>query len=194
MKCQFDIDIDFADRNTALVLIPHVPASIKTSNKTAKHNSGIYVTPIPTNSITGNAAIDYKQAEDRGYFKFDFLNVTLYQQVKSEQHLIDLMNTEPNWALLYDKEFCKKVIHVGNHYNTLIRMPEPVDSIVRLAMSLAVIRPGKKHLIGKPWKEVEKTVWSKPSDGSFAFKMSHSVGYSHLVVVHMNLLTQSVIT
>jgi hypothetical protein len=68
-------------------------------------------------------------------------------------------------------------------------MPEPVDSITRLAMFLAVIRPGKKHLIGKSWKDVAKTVWDKGSDG-YTFKKSHAIAYSHLVVVHMNLLEE----
>jgi hypothetical protein len=71
------------------------------------------------------------------------------------------------------------------------KMPEPVDSIPRLAMFLAIIRPGKKHLIGLPWREVAKTVWEKDSDG-YIFKKSHSVSYAHLVVVHMNLLSSSV--
>jgi len=55
---------------------------------------------------------------------------------------------------------------------------------------LAVIRPAKKHLIGLPWSEVAKTVWDKGSDG-YQFKRAHAVGYAHLVVVHMNLLGDS---
>ena len=69
-------------------------------------------------------------------------------------------------------------------------MPEPIDSIPRLAMFLAVIRPGKKHLIGQPWSEIAKTVWDKGTDG-YVFKKSHSLAYSQLVVVHMNLLGQT---
>jgi hypothetical protein len=56
-------------------------------------------------------------------------------------------------------------------------------------MFLAIIRPGKKHLIGKPWKEVAKTVWDKGTDG-YVFKKSHSLAYAHLVAVHMNLITE----
>ena len=185
-KIDCDIDIDFSDRNTALSYLKHIPATIISNDKISKHNTGVYVTPIPSDPITGNASIDYKQAEERGYFKFDFLNVSVYQQVKSEEHLIKLMQ-EPDWCKLYDEEICKKLIHVGNHYQTLLAMPEPVDSIPRLAMFLAVIRPGKKHLIGKPWVEVAKTVWDKTDDG-YSFKMAHSISYSQLVVVHMNLL------
>ena len=69
-------------------------------------------------------------------------------------------------------------------------MPEPVDSIPRLAMFLAVIRPGKKHLIGQKWGEVAKTVWDKGTDG-YTFKKAHAIAYAQLVVVHMNLLNNS---
>jgi hypothetical protein len=68
-------------------------------------------------------------------------------------------------------------------------MPEPIDSIPRLAMFLAVIRPAKRHLIGKTWQEVNKTVWDKGSDG-YSFKKSHAVGYGNLVAVHMNLIKE----
>lgn len=98
------------------------------------------------------------------------------------------MEHEVLWDLLYDANFCSQLIHVGNHYSTLLQMPEPVNSIPRLAMFLAVIRPAKRHLIGKTWKEVAETVWDKPADDSYYFKKSHAVAYAHLVVVHMNLL------
>jgi len=66
-------------------------------------------------------------------------------------------------------------------------MPEPVDSIPRLAMLLSIIRPAKRHLIGLPWSEVAKTVWEK-DDELYTFKKSHAIAYANLVVVHMNLL------
>ena len=69
-------------------------------------------------------------------------------------------------------------------------MPNPINSIVELAMFLAVIRPGKRHLIGRPWKEVKLTIWDRPLDGYY-FKQSHSIAYAHLVAVHMNLLNRS---
>jgi hypothetical protein len=54
-------------------------------------------------------------------------------------------------------------------------------------MFLAIIRPAKRHLIGKKWSEVAETVWKTGNDG-YGFKRSHSIAYSHLVVVNMNLL------
>ena len=68
-------------------------------------------------------------------------------------------------------------------------MPEPINSIPRLAMFLALLRPGKKHLIGESWRDVANTVWDKGSDG-YSFKKAHGIAYAQLVVVHMNLIEQ----
>lgn len=188
MKFNSDIDIDFADREQILRHIRYVPAAIINGEESSRHNTGIYVTDIPQNPFTGTASIDYRTAEQRGYVKLDFLNVGLYSQVQSEQHLQELMNREPKWSRLYDPEFCSQLTHIGNHYSTLIRMPEPIDTIERLAMFLAVIRPAKRHLIGETWSVVAETVWQKPVADEYYFKKSHSIAYSTLVVVHMNLL------
>lgn len=192
MKFQSDIDIDLGDRTKALAHIPHVPASIVRDGRLVKHNSGIYVTDIPVDPFTGQASIDYQLAEDRGYVKLDLLNVSLYTQITSEEHLQHLMQQEPLWDLLYDAEFFSRLIHVGNHYDTLLKMPELVDSIPRMAMFLAVIRPAKRHLIGRTWQEVADSVWEKPADDGYYFKKSHAVSYAHLVTVNMNLICEQI--
>ena len=186
MKNSFDIDIDFGNRDLILQHIKHISAAMRNVSPVKKHNTGVYVTEIPYDSFNDMANIDYTEAEDRGYLKLDLLNVHVYDQIKSETELIDLMR-EPNWSLLNKKEFVEQLVHLGNHYNNLQKMPEPVDSIPRLAMFLACIRPAKKHLLGKSWSEVSKTVWDKTDDG-YSFKRSHSCAYAHLVIVHMNLL------
>ena len=190
MKFQSDIDIDLGDRTQALAHINHVPASILRDGRLVKHNSGIYVTDIPVDPYTGQASIDYQAAELRGYVKLDLLNVSLYTQITSEEHLQQLMTAEPAWDKLYDPEFFARLIHVGSHYDLLLKCPEAVNTIPRMAMFLALIRPGKRHLIGKTWREVAATVWEKTEDDAYFFKRSHSISYAHLVVVHMNLLNQ----
>lgn len=190
MKFKSDIDIDFADRDQALALLDDTPSGIIRDNKLIRHNTGIHPTEIPVDPFTGCASLDYNQAEDRGYIKLDFLNVNLYKQVQNEQQLVELMQ-EPDWAKLYDPAICDQLIHVNGHYDLLLQMPEPVDSIPRLAMFLAIIRPAKRHLAGKTWKDVATTVWDKPADDSYYFKKSHAVAYSHLVVVNLNLITAS---
>jgi hypothetical protein len=187
-KFNSDIDIDLADRDKLLSLIKHTTASIR-KDKIRKHNTGLYVTDIPYDPIHDVSAIDYESAEERGYVKLDLLNVHVYNHVKSEVHLVELMR-EPDWTKLHDHNFVAQLVHLSNHYNSIRKMPEPINSIPRLAMFLAIIRPSKKHLIGLPWKEVAKTVWEKDLNG-YTFKRSHSCAYAHLVVVHMNLLTEN---
>ena len=193
MKFKSDIDIDFADRDQVLKVLDVTSASMLRDGKLVKHNSGVYATDIPVDPFTGWASLDYDVSEERGYMKLDLLNVNLYKQVKDENHLVELMR-EPDWALLGDRAVCEQLIHINNHYDTMMKMPEPVDSIPRLAMFLSVIRPAKKHLIGKTWKEVAKDVWVKPTDGTYYFKHSHSISYAQLVVVNLNLLQEGNIT
>ena len=190
MKFKSDIDIDFADREQVISLLDVTPASILRDGKLVKHNTGVYATDIPVDPFTAQASLDYDAAEDRGYVKLDFLNVNLYKQVKNEQHLVELMR-EPDWARLYDPEACAKLMHVNGHYDLLLQMPEPVDTIPRLAMFLAIIRPAKRNLAGKTWKEVALTVWDKPADDTYYFKRAHAVSYAQLVVVNLNLITSS---
>ena len=188
MKFKSDIDIDFADRQQVLDLLNVTPASIIRDGKLTRHNTGVYATDIPVDPFVGSASLDYQAAEDRGYMKLDLLNVHVYKQVRDETHLIKLMQ-EPDWTKLYDPAICGQLIHINNHYDTLLKMPEPVDSIPRLAMFLAVIRPGKRHLIGRTWKDVGATVWDKV-EGEYSFKKAHAIAYSQLVVVNLNLLCE----
>ncbi len=190
MKLAGDIDIDLGNREEILEIIKHVPAAIRKSNLTKKHGSGVYVTEIPYDPINNMSTLDYEDAENRGYFKLDLLNVQLYNHVKNEQHLVELMK-EPDWSVLNNRTIVETLIHLSGHYDLIQRMPEPINSIPRLAMFLALIRPSKRHLIGLPWKEVAKTVWDRDVDG-YVFRKSHSLAYAMLVVVHMNMLREGI--
>ena len=182
-----DIDIDSADRERILKLIKNTPASIHRPHEIVKHNTGVYVNPVPLDPESGMCTLDHKVAEDIGYVKLDFLNVNVYERVQDNTHMERLLNTEPDWSRLADRNFVENIIHINNHYDTMQKMPEPVNSIPRMAMMLSVIRPAKRHLIGLPWKTVAETVWQKPTDGSYYFKHAHAVGYATLVAVNMNL-------
>ena len=186
MRIDSDIDIDLGDRDKLLSVINHVPAAMRNVNPIRKHPSGVYITDIPYDPVNDMATIDYTEADDRGYFKLDLLNVHVYTLVKSEEHLIQLMY-DPDWTMLSNRDIVEQLIHLNNSYDLIQRMPEPIDSIPRLAMFLAAIRPAKRHLIGKSWKEINQTVWDKDING-YSFKRSHAVAYAQLVVVHMNIL------
>jgi DNA polymerase III alpha subunit len=186
-----DIDIDFADRTKALEHFQHVTAAIKDDNGTfKKHNTGVYCTSIPYNPFTRLSTIDYNEAEERGYFKIDFLNVSVYEGVKSRDHLQQLMNTEPLWDLLEQDDFTNLLFHVNGH-GYLMRQMKP-QSIEELAMCLALIRPAKKHLVGKTWTEIGQEIWTKPENGEYYFKKAHAVAYAHVIVVQMNLICEQI--
>jgi DNA polymerase III alpha subunit len=186
-----DIDIDFADRDHALKFIKHIPASIKDTNGTfKKHNTGVYCTPIPYNPVNNLSNIDYKEAEERGYFKLDFLNVSIYKDVKDDAHLKTLMETEPLWDLLEQDDFSSLLFHVNGH-GSILRQMKPT-SILQLAAVLAMIRPAKRHLIGESWTTVMETIWTKPEDGEYYFKKAHAVAYAMAVVVQMNLICEGI--
>ena len=179
-----DIDIDFADRNVVLNKLKHRVAKLDTGKK---HNTGVYFTEVPHNPLDNVSTLDYKQAEDRGYFKVDFLNVSIYEKVKNEKHLIELMTKQPMWQLLEAKDFSDQVFHLNGH-STILQKLKPT-SIEQLAAVLAIIRPSKRYLINKSWEEIMKEVWVKPKEGYF-FKKSHATSYAVAVIVHMNLICE----
>ena len=189
-RIDFDVDIDMANREDFLRLVDHVPASIRNSEGTySKHNTGVYFQTIPQFPLEGYSAVDYESAEEEGWFKVDVLNNHVYKGVKDEAHLTNLMATEPVWQLLEHEEVVEQLFHIGNYYD-LVQQYKPC-SVEQLAMILAMIRPGKKHLIGKTWDEIEQEVWVKPNDNSYFFKKSHSIGYAMAIVVQLNLLVES---
>ena len=187
-----DIDIDFSNRDDILKLIKHTPARQLQEGTVRRHNSGVYVTDIPYDSINQCAAIDYETAEQRGYFKIDFLNMSVYQLIKSFDHYEQMMAQEPDWSRLWkDPAWAQQLVHVGN-YTDLLKKMQP-DSVTRMAAFIAVIRPGKAHLQGLPWDQVFASVWDGDNSQGFVFKKSHSISYAMLVRLHMNLLSQPVV-
>jgi len=180
-----DIDIDFADRNVILSKINHRVAKLETEKK---HNTGVYVTECPHNPVTNLSTVDYKTAEDRGYFKLDFLNVSIYKDVRDESHLTELMERKPIWQLLEHKDFVDKVFHLSGH-DELLKQLKPT-SVKQLAATLAIIRPAKRHLADKDWQTIMNEVWIKSTNGEYFFKHAHAVSYAVAVVVHMNLLCE----
>ena len=180
-----DIDIDFGNRDSVLSLIRHVPARQTAQGR--RHNSGVYVTNIPYDAVNQCAAIDYEEAEQRGYFKLDFLNMSVYQLIRDPAHYEDMLARDPPWQRLWqDPAWAQQLVHVGN-YTDLLATMRP-DSIPRMAAFIAIIRPGKAHLQNRPWSEVFESVWDGDSSQGFVFKKSHSIGYAQLVALHMNLI------
>jgi hypothetical protein len=184
-----DIDIDFADRDLALQVIQSIKASRLQDNTLVPHNTGIYVQPIPYNPVSNLSNIDYKEAEKRGYFKIDLLNVSVYKDVKNEDHLNNLMETEPIWELLEQDEFTNLLFHINGH-GDILRTMKP-KNLEQLAAVLGMIRPAKRHLIGKDWMTVLQEIWIKPESDEYYFKKAHAIAYAQAIVVQMNLICEN---
>ena len=183
-----DVDIDFFDRDGVLKLFKHTPATIEKEDKVEKHKTGVYFHAVPEHPVTGHASLDYKKAEDRGYFKIDCLNVNIYKYVSSEQELVELMIQEPDWDMLEDKKTVDQLFHLNGHFSIVSKLKP--KTIEQLAAVLAIIRPAKRYLLNQTWQDINEYVWEKPADGSYFFKKSHAVAYAQAIVVQMNLITR----
>ena len=62
-----DIDIDFADRQKILDVLPHTRATIWDDKGIKSHNTGVYFTDIPTIPGTDQSAFDHKVADQLVY-------------------------------------------------------------------------------------------------------------------------------
>lgn len=185
-----DIDIDFIDRNQVLTLFDHIPASRREQEKLVKHTTGVYLHDVPFDPLSALCAVDYATAESQGFFKIDFLNVGIYKGIQSEQHLNQLMIQEPLWNLLQQTEFVDLLFHLNGHGDTIQKtLPTSVE---QLAAVLAMIRPAKRYLIGRPWTTIMNEVWIKPKTGEYYFKKSHATAYAVAIVVQMNLICEQI--
>lgn len=190
MKIVTDIDIDLADRNAALEELLHIPASLVDKGDLKKHNVGVYFQNIPTDPLTGYASIPYEEAEARGYFKIDCLPLHIYKGVRDEEHLDSLLAQEPMWEMLEEEAIVTTpLFHIGSHFD-IVNAMKP-KSVEQLAMVLAMIRPAKRHLVGKSWDEVEAEIWAPVEGDKYAFKKSHAISYAMVLVVQMNLILEA---
>jgi len=183
-----DIDIDFGNRDIILSQLKHRVAKLDSGKK---HNTGVYATEIPHNPVDNLSTLEHKTAEERGYFKLDFLNVSIYKDVRDEAHLTELMERTPIWQLLEHEDFSESVFHLNGH-GALLKQLKP-QSVEQLAATLAIIRPAKRHLANETWETIMKEVWTRPTNGEYYFKKAHAVSYAMACVVHINLLCEELI-
>jgi hypothetical protein len=182
---QPDIDIDFADPNAALTGLRHVRAVEVHNGERRRHVCGVYFQDMPVDPLDGLAVWEHHDAEERGYTKIDFIHNTIYDAVRDEMHLVDLMITEPNWKLFEDKSVVSKLAHIANHFD-VVQTIRP-RSIVDLAICLALPRPGKKRLIGQPRSVIDREIWLPTKE--YYFKKPHAICFAASIVVQLNLLS-----
>jgi hypothetical protein len=186
MKVTTDIDIDFANRDKALQNLNYISASMSQNGNHVKHPTGVYFQDIPVDPLTGYASLNYKDAENLGYFKIDFLNNSIYAGVQSEEHLEKLM-AEPDWDLFESEHIVGMLAHIHSSFG-IVKSIEP-RCVEDLAVILALMRPGKKHLMGKSRQEIDDEIWLPVNDG-YQFRRSHAIAYAVSIVVQLNLLIE----
>jgi len=188
-----DIDIDVANRDRILRLIRNTPAMMSNAKNETRHKTGVYFHEIPDDPITGLATIDYKEAEEVGFFKIDILNVSLYEKINSPQQLEYLLSLEPDWSLMTNPSAVRKFFHIHKYFNVVNKMRP--DSLEKLAAVLGMIRPAKKHLIGESWDKILSEVWIKPDrqDEGYFFKKAHAHAYAQAIIVQMNMVSEGIL-
>lgn len=151
------------------------------------HPSGYYINDnIPVDKESELASLDFKDAEERGFQKIDLLTNSSYDMFESKEEILESLNKEPDWSLLKDEKFVKTLPHIANHFE-LVSIIEPT-SIQELADTLALMRPGKQHLIDSYLENPDRTrpnLYRKPKKG-FRFKKSHAIAYACMIVCIMN--------
>ena len=183
-----DIDIDIPPNlNIAQILPIAIPASMVRDGNLKKHTCGYYFQTIPVDPITKLAAIPYKEAAEIGYFKFDLLHLTLLNQFKTKQEIRDLINAEPDWTLLWNRECVSTLFQLHSHYDLLDRVKP--RSVEVLADCIALIRPGKRRLledyIRQPSK-IRPQLYRQSNEDKSAFKRSHAIAYALTIVLQLH--------
>lgn len=189
-----DIDLDFKTTFDPLEIFDAVRASRVNEGALVKHNVGVYFQDIPIDPLTGFSAIPYKEAEEVGYFKIDFLHLNVLDHFETKDEIKQLLAVEPDWSLLGQQEAVEKLFQIHNYYDIISRiMPK---SIPELAECIALIRPAKHYLINAYLKDpnaIRSEIWTKPEDGKYYFKKSHATAYAMTIVLQLHLIKGGIV-
>ena len=190
-----DVDIDF---RTDFDPLEHFPEAIRASRiqngEIKSHPAGAYFQRIPQDAITGLAAIPFKEAEDEGYFKIDFLHLSILDVFESKEEIKILLNKEPDWCLLQAPSVVGKLFQLHDHYDVVSQIKP--SSVQELADCIAIIRPAKRFLLDKYLKDrraVRIALYQKPTDGRAYFKKPHAISYALTIVLQLHLISAGVL-
>ena len=184
----FDFDIDIDVQSSFKREGYGVRASIynEDKKKLIPHPSGVFVDNMPEDPVTKLSAIPYDVGEAMGFVKVDLLSNTSYDRFRDKKEILECQEriSEIDWSFIYDKDIMKTLPHIRDHQMMLKDLkPSSIDD---LADVLALMRPGKLHLIDE-YKEnkesVRKRLYKKPQNGQVYFKKSHAYAYAMMICV-----------
>ena len=185
-----DIDIDVPNTFKPDRIFDIVKASKIENGDLTSHNVGVYFQHMPSDPLTGLAAIPYKEAEEHGFTKIDMIHLNLLSYFKSKQEMLDLMQIQPNWSLLEDRTFVSKLFHLSKQFEVVYKIKP--TSVIELADVLCLIRPKKIFLIDKYIKDRDKVrpeLYTKRDVSDI--RKSHAVAYALLITLQMNILEKN---
>ena len=190
-----DIDIDLQTKfDPKEVFKGATCASMVKNGILTKHPCGHYFQTIPIDKETGLASIPYEEAERLGYYKVDFLHLSVLDYFESKEEIRTLLKLEPNWNLLLDEEQVSKLFQVHKHHRLLSRIRP--RSIQELADCIALIRPGKRHLVDQYLVDrelVRETFLYTSDESGYTFKRSHSIAYALTIVLQLHLISLEIL-
>lgn len=184
-----DIDIDTPVSFRAEKFFPWTRASLITNGELSPHTVGYYPQDIAVDPLTKLSAIPYKEAEELGYLKIDFLHLGVYSHFKSRDEINQLLEIEPDWGLLLVPNEQKKLFQLAKH-GDLLDTVKPA-SIEELADCNALIRPGKKQLLKLyiSQKEATRRILYAKDERGYTFKKSHAIAYAMVIVLQLHLIS-----
>ena len=190
-----DVDIDLPPSFDPLDYFPQgVRASMTKDNKLIKHPAGTYFQHIPKDPITDLSAIPYKEAEELGYFKIDFLHLYLLENFQSKDQIRALANIEPDWTLLRDRDVVEKLFQIHRQFDIVYKVKP--TSVQELADTIALVRPGKRHLLNsyiKDKKGVRPLIYKKEEGDKYTFKKGHAISYALTIVLELHLVAGGIL-
>lgn len=184
-----DIDIDTPSIFDPKDIFPDVTyASMVNNGRFKKHPAGVYFQEVPTEPTQNVACVPYDKAQYFGLFKVDFLHLSLLDSFESKAQIRELMDQEPDWALLQNEEVVPDLFQLKNHFDVL-NWIKPT-SVQELADCVALIRPGKRFLLDQYKSNPEKTrveLYKQPLPKG-CFKKAHAIAYAFNIVLQLHMI------
>ena len=182
-----DIDIDLPSTFDPSEFFETVHASMVQNGNLISHPCGEYFQNMATDNVSGLAAIPYKAAEEEGYFKIDFLHLSVLDVFDSKEQIRTLVKKEPDWTLLENEEVVKKLFQIHKRFGVVSKIKP--QSVQELADCVAIIRPGKKKLLDAYVKDrdlVRQELYRRENKSDF--RKSHAVAYASTIDLQLHLI------
>lgn len=195
MRISTDIDVDVPSSfDPTKIFGDVVRASMCKDKKLTPHPCGVYFQKVPTDPLTGLAAVPYVEAEELGCFKMDFLHLHVYDHFTSREEIRELLKHDPDWDLLKIPSVVDKLFQMSKHFD-LIQQVQP-KSVVQLADCLALIRPQKRFILKYYLQDPVQyrlDLYKQDEGTGYGFKKAHAIAYALVIVLQLHLIKAGII-